>query len=115
FDSCGACGLPIGTGAVSSGGFQSFLLSHGSLICGRCTSKDVNAIRISEGAVRFYRSLLKWHPSRINRMKVHERLLSGVNETVDSHIAQILGRSAAVRTGDFSQAGSLDRRQGVHL
>jgi recombinational DNA repair protein (RecF pathway) len=110
FDTCGRCGTPIGTAAPSSGAFRSFFLSQGSLVCAGCIGDEGGAARMSDGAVRFYRSLLGWNPSLLQRMRVHESLITGVNDAVDFHISHVLGRSGTLRKGAFIQSLSLDRK-----
>ncbi|MFA5354227.1 MAG: DNA repair protein RecO [Thermodesulfovibrionales bacterium] len=110
FDTCGNCGLPINTVAPSPGASHSFFLSHGAVICGRCSGGDGGVVRLSDGTVRFYKSLIGWNPARIHRMRAHESLLSGVRDAIDSHIAHILGRSGTLKKGEFIHHHSLDRR-----
>lgn len=70
---------------------HNFYIAEGSIICEKCISDSSGSIRLSGGALRFYRSLLKWHISNINRINAPEYLISEITNVIDSHIQHIKG------------------------
>lgn len=83
-DVCGRCG-------ANGNGHHHFYVSHGSIMCEKCIGDREESIRMTDGTLRFYRSLLKWSLSNINRVRAPEYFLSEVNNIINSHIAYILG------------------------
>lgn len=90
FDACGRCG-------VNGNGHHHFYVSHGSIMCERCIDDREDSIRMTDGTLKFYKSLLKWSLSNINRVRAPEFFLSEVNNIVNSHIAYILGSPRSFR------------------
>lgn len=83
-DVCGRCGT------ASNNMHHNFYVSHGSIICERCIDGKDSSIRLSEGILKFYNSLHKWHLSNINRVKAPEYFISEINNIINSHVAYIL-------------------------
>lgn len=71
-------------------GQYNFYVSHGSIICKRCISDGNGSTRLSAGALRFYRSFLRWNPSNIDRIKASENLLIEISDLINSHIRYII-------------------------
>lgn len=92
FDACGRCG-------VNGNGHHHFYVSHGSIMCERCIDDREDSIRMTDGTLKFYKSLLKWSLSNINRVRAPEFFLSEVNNIVNSHIAYILGSPRSFSSG----------------
>ncbi|MDI6728671.1 MAG: DNA repair protein RecO [Thermodesulfovibrionales bacterium] len=90
FDACGRCG-------ANGNGHHHFYVSHGSIMCERCVGDREGSIRMTDGTLKFYKSLLKWSLSNINRVRAPEYFLSEVNNVINSHIAYILGSPRSFR------------------
>jgi DNA repair protein RecO (recombination protein O) len=100
-DVCGRCGVLIRhgetekrrNGEISSpihrftdSPIHNFYISHGAIICEKC-STDLNGfIRVSTAALKFYMSLVKWQLSNISRINAPDYLLSEIGNVVNSHI-----------------------------
>ncbi|MCL4455872.1 MAG: DNA repair protein RecO [Nitrospirae bacterium] len=99
-DMCGRCGTISYNGSYS--GHNNFYVSHGSIICEKCIRDREGSIRLSDGTVRLYNSLIKWRLSNINRVKAPAYMLSEIGHVINSHIAYILGRSRQLRKENFA-------------
>ncbi|HAK88733.1 MAG TPA: DNA repair protein RecO [Nitrospiraceae bacterium] len=95
-DMCGRCGT------MSCNGHNNFYVSHGSIICEKCIRDREGSIRLSDGTVRLYNSLIKWRLSNINRVKAPAYMLSEIGQVINSHVAYILGRSKQLRKENFA-------------
>ncbi|MFO0752256.1 MAG: DNA repair protein RecO [Thermodesulfovibrionales bacterium] len=94
-DVCGACGkaLPQDDSPAAARRYA-FCLPHGAVVCPRCEGRQDNAsLKLSGGALRFYRSLLQWNSGVVDRINAPESLLSEVGGVIDSHIRYALGPS----------------------
>ncbi len=110
-DVCGRCGermtngeaVSRGTGAPErqkAGGVgpvepvhHNFYVSHGAVLCRRCVHDGDEAMKVSGSALKFYRSLLKWNPSAIDRIIPPEYLVAEIAVLINSHIRYALGPS----------------------
>jgi DNA repair protein RecO (recombination protein O) len=94
-DVCGRCGCPPI--------HHNFYIAHGSIICEKCIGNGKcdppEAERLSDTALRFYRSFLTWRLWNINRIKAPEYLFSEITNLVDSHIKYIM--SKPYKSGHF--------------
>ncbi len=90
FDVCGRCGNKI----IVNGKYYTFSISDGSIICNTCHKKEGDFIILSEGSIRFFKSLLKWDYSTIDRIKAPEHLLSELSGLINSHINHVIGIKA---------------------
>lgn len=101
-DACGRCGGKLRTvatpGTVKAG--HRFYMAHGSIICDTCVEAGEEAIKVSDGAVRFYRSFSRWDLSNISRLKAPESLLTEITGLMDSHIRYVHG----LRKSPFKKA-----------
>jgi len=99
-DICGWCGDEVN---ISSGyppairvseslGQYNFYVSHGSIICKRCISDGNGSTRLSSGALKFYRSFLRWDLFNIGRIKASENLVAEISDLINSHIRYIINR-----------------------
>mgnify|MGYP001099682815 CR=1 FL=1 len=93
-NTCGRCG-------AGGNGSHNFYVSHGSIICERCIEGYEYSIRISGGALKFYRSLLKWNLSNISRIKAPEYFVSEVTNIINFHVGYISGSPRAFRKETF--------------
>lgn len=69
-----------------------FHVSHGALICSLCGPDRTEAISLSQGALRFYLSFIKWKFSNLDRVKAPASLVSEIGELIDAHIKYISSR-----------------------
>jgi len=96
-DECGRCSRKSTDGAAGS----RFYLSHGALICDSCKGQAAPDITLSQSALRFYLSFVRWNFANISRVKAPAPLVSEITGLVDAHIKYIMPRplKTAVFTG----------------
>lgn len=85
---CGKCGNRV------KGDFktQSFLVKDSSIICDSCLNNSQEQVLIlSNGTLKFFKSLLKWDYTLIKRVKASENLMRELTDLINSHIAYIFG------------------------
>ena len=87
-DACGRCGSRAG-----SRPHHYFFVTHGALMCPGCIEVRDTPIRVSESALKFYRSLFSWKFANLDRVKAPEALLSEISGVINSHIAYISGKA----------------------
>lgn len=85
-DACGRCGRLPGTNR-----YHSFYISDGSIICSNCLRNGKKPLVFSEGSLKFYKSILKWNYSTIDRIKAPEHLISELLGLINSHINHVIG------------------------
>lgn len=88
-DGCGRCG---GAGA-------SFYLSHGTVLCERCSAGKGGAFLLSQGAISLFTNLLGWNSSMIGRIRPSERQMNELSRLIDEHVRQVTERD--LRTKAF--------------
>ena len=86
-DACGRCSKKTLEGAGGR-----FYVSHGALICDACKTDGAAAITLSQSALRFYLSFMKWNFSNIDRVKAPAPLVSEIAGLIDAHIKYIMSR-----------------------
>ena len=86
---CGRCGKKG----------DAFYLSHGSVLCERCSKGHEPYFSLSPGVINFYSSLLCWDLSKLNRLKPSEGLVSGLSRVIDEHVKYTIERE--LRTKAF--------------
>jgi DNA repair protein RecO (recombination protein O) len=86
-DACGRC-------AKKSHDWEGgrFYVSHGALICDSCKRDGAAAITLSQSALRFYLSFMKWNFSNIDRVKAPAPLVTEISGLIDAHIKYIMAR-----------------------
>jgi len=94
---CGRCG--------SEG--NDFYLSHGTVLCGKCSSAQQSPISISPAAVKLHSSLLEWDFSKIGRIKPSERLVAELTGLTDEHIRYVMEKD--LKTRSFLNAASAEK------
>lgn len=65
---------------------SSFHLNEGALLCSRCKEPDEDSIRIENRIRGLYNYLLKIRPAVLDRVRVDEDSLSGLERVINSHI-----------------------------
>ena len=88
-DGCGRCG--------SSG--ASFYLSHGTVLCERCSTGSGGAFLLSYGSISLFTNLLEWTSSKIDRIRPSDRQLNELSRLIDEHVRQVTERD--LRTKAF--------------
>lgn len=83
-DGCGRCG--------SSG--AAFFLSHGTVLCERCSSGSGGAFLLSCGSISLFANLLEWTSSMIARIRPSERQLLELSRLIDEHVRQVTERAS---------------------
>lgn len=115
-DACGRCGAPTGNGVIETSNSprypdtpiqHNFYIAYGSIICGRCIDSKEDSIRISDSALKFYRSLQRWTLSNIHRVRAPEHFLLEITNVINSHIGYITGSPMAFRKETFLSLKSL--------
>ncbi len=81
-DVCGKCGAKG----------NSFYISHGTILCEVCSNKTESSIKISPAILKLYNDLIRWEPSKINRLKPSNMLLSELQNIINIHIQYILSK-----------------------
>ena len=77
---CGRCG----------GSGDAFHISHGTVLCGKCSEGPEGASRLSPGARTFFLSLLKWEMTKVDRIKPAEVILTELSSLIDEHVRYIM-------------------------
>ncbi|MBN2655389.1 MAG: DNA repair protein RecO [Nitrospirae bacterium] len=95
-DMCGRCGCGLMERPSAHNRTKHiFYVSHGAVICSECGRDTGQAVHISEGALRFYASLLKWPIMSLERIKAPEMFIRDLALAIDSHIRYVLGTGPA--------------------
>ncbi|OGW33653.1 MAG: DNA repair protein RecO [Nitrospirae bacterium GWC2_42_7] len=84
---CGRCG--------NAG--HDFYLSHGTVLCEKCSKGFETSFRISAGLVNFYKNLLEWNISHIKRIKPSDALVLELSMLIDEHIRYVTEKSLKTR------------------
>lgn len=84
---CGRCGRK---GNV-------FYLSHGTVLCGRC-SQDCNSSRsLSPAVISLCINLLGWDMNKLSRIKPAERIVQELTALIDEHVKYVTERTLRTR------------------
>jgi DNA repair protein RecO (recombination protein O) len=86
-DACGRCGRKVADGTDGK-----FHIAHGALICDSCKGSGSATIALSQSALRFYPSLMRWNLSTIDRVSAPESLVREIEGLIDAHIKYIVAR-----------------------
>ena len=84
---CGRCG--------NAG--RDFYLSHGTVLCEKCSKSFETSLSISVGLVNFYKNLLEWNELLIKRIKPSKALVSELSMLIDEHIRYVSEKSLKTR------------------
>lgn len=87
-DACGRCSDGTSPGDTAH---HNFYVSHGSIICRKCIAEGDDPIKLSNSALKFYRSLLKWNPAALDRIIPPAQFLSEIEGVINSHLRYVLG------------------------
>lgn len=85
-DVCARCGQ-----IAANKRYHTFYISDGSIICSSCSKNEKQPFVISEGALKFCRSILKWNSTLIDRIKAPENLVSELLLLLNAHINYAIG------------------------
>ncbi len=86
-DGCGRCG--------SAG--ASFYLSHGTVLCERCSAGSGGAFLLSYGAISLFMNLLEWTSSKLDRIRPSDRQLHELSRLIDDHVRHVTEREPRTR------------------
>jgi DNA repair protein RecO (recombination protein O) len=86
---CGRCGRK---GNV-------FYLSHGTVLCGRCSQDRNPSHSLSPGVISLCLNLLGWDVNKLGRIKPAENIIQELNALIDEHVKYITERT--IRTKAF--------------
>ena len=75
-----------------------FYLSHGTVLCGRCSKDDNRASSLSPAVISLFVNLLGWDMEKLNRIKPAERIVQELSVLIDDHIKYIAERTLRTRT-----------------
>jgi DNA repair protein RecO (recombination protein O) len=90
--SCGRCGRKG----------NAFYLSHGTVLCERCSEGYEASFPILPAAVHLYSCLLGWSFSKINRIKPSETLIKELSTLIDEHVKYIMERNLKTKAFKIS-------------
>jgi DNA repair protein RecO (recombination protein O) len=76
-----------------------FFPLHGALLCLACAPKDEAVIRISKGAVSFYKHLTTWERSFLKRIMPSKQIASELSTLLEAHIKHITQKK--LKTSEF--------------
>jgi DNA repair protein RecO (recombination protein O) len=85
---CGRCGRES----------DAFYLSHGTVLCEKCSKGHGSSFRISAGAVNLCASLTHWSFSKISRLKPSVSILTELSLLLDEHLKYIMDRNLKTKT-----------------
>jgi DNA repair protein RecO (recombination protein O) len=88
-DGCGRCGMKG----------DSFFITHGTVLCGRCSGGNKPSFMLSPVVISLYTNLLGWSISKISRIKPSERQIRELSALIDEHVRYVTERSC--RTKEF--------------
>jgi len=64
---------------------NAFHLSHGTVLCVKCSEEEDVSSRLSPGVTAFYSSLMRWEISKLDRLKPDDRIMKELSLLVDEH------------------------------
>jgi DNA repair protein RecO (recombination protein O) len=85
---CGRCGKKG----------DAFYISHGTVLCERCSKGDELSLRLSAGVVNLYTGLLSWSLPKLGRIKTAEALVSELSKVLDEHVRYIAEKNFRTRS-----------------
>lgn len=91
---CGRCGRAG----------HDFYLSHGTVLCGKCSADHETSFRLSPAVIGLYTSLLEWEFSKIGRIKPSDSLVNELTRLTDEHIRFTIERNLKTKAFTGVQA-----------
>jgi DNA repair protein RecO (recombination protein O) len=85
---CGRCGQK---GNV-------FYLSHGTVLCGKCSRLHDPANSLSPAVISLFANLIVWDLEKLDRIKPAERIVQELSALIDEHIRYITERTLRTKT-----------------
>lgn len=85
---CGRCGQK---GNV-------FYLSHGTVLCGKCSIDHATSSSLSPAVLSLYTNLLGWDIMKLGRLKPEEKVAQELTALIDEHVKYITERTLRTRT-----------------
>lgn len=90
-DACCKCGRRLESRGLDKNIKWDFYAAHGALVCVSCLPDIAGAEKISDGALKFYRSLIGWPMLYVGRIQPPLYLTEELNAVINAHISYILG------------------------
>ncbi len=81
---------------------NAFHLSHGTVLCVKCSEDEDVSSRLSPGVTAFYSSLIRWDISKLERLKPDERMLKELSLLIDEHSRYVTEKN--LRSREFRRA-----------
>jgi DNA repair protein RecO (recombination protein O) len=103
-NACCKCGRKLEYRGLNKNAKWDFYASHGALVCVSCLPDPVGAKKISDGALKFYRSLIGWPMPHVGRIQPPLYLTEELNAVIDAHISYILGGCKTSISESFQSA-----------
>ncbi len=85
---CGRCGRK---GNV-------FYLSHGTVLCGKCSGLHDPASSLSPAVISLFANLIVWDLEKLDRIKPVERIVQELSALIDEHIRYITEKTLRTKT-----------------
>lgn len=85
---CGRCGQK---GNV-------FYLSHGTVLCGKCSKDHAASSCLSPSVINLYTNLLGWDIVKLGRLKPEEKIAQELTVLIDEHVKYVTERTLRTRT-----------------
>ncbi|MCX8027267.1 MAG: DNA repair protein RecO [Thermodesulfovibrionales bacterium] len=87
---CGKCGVMIPENSSSS--CHDFFINDGTILCNNCKDVSDGHIKITQGGIRFYNSLMRLSISKAKNIKAHKGLVNEMLSVINSHIRNLKHR-----------------------
>lgn len=72
---------------------NAFYLSHGTVLCVKCSEDEDDGSRLSPGVTALYSSLMRWEISKLDRLKPDEGTLKELSHLIDEHSRYVTEKS----------------------
>jgi DNA repair protein RecO (recombination protein O) len=81
---------------------NAFHLSHGTVLCVKCSEDEDITSRLSPGVTAFYSSLMRWEISKLERLKPDDGILKELSLLIDEHSRYVMEKN--LRSREFKRA-----------
>jgi recombinational DNA repair protein (RecF pathway) len=68
-----------------------FSPDQGSIICKRCINRIDGSIKVSKGTLIFLKSVLRWNPSSIDRIRIPDFFILETADIINAHVSYLFG------------------------
>jgi DNA repair protein RecO (recombination protein O) len=81
---------------------NAFHLSHGTVLCVKCSEDEDVTSRLSPGVAAFYSSLMRWEISKLERLKPDDGILKELALLIDEHSRYVTEKN--LRSREFRRS-----------